>query len=100
MMAAAGTCWSRVVPAGPGSQHHGQWAQALAPAVDDVLGHLVDQRDVAGKPLDDGQVDALEVLRDQRPDFFELHSRDKPPGFPMNQQWYPSAVGVGMAQGP
>ena len=40
----------------------------------------VDQHDVAGQTLDDGLVDALQVSRDQCPDLFELHSRDKPSG--------------------
>jgi hypothetical protein len=58
MIAAAGTCFW---PA---------WPQALAAGTDDVLRHLVDQHHIAGQPLYDGLVDALEVVRDQRPDLF------------------------------
>ena len=69
-----------LVAAGTGCQHHAQRTQSFAARADDVLGNLVDQHDVAGQPLYDGLVDALQVCRDQRPDFFELHSRDKPSG--------------------
>ncbi len=69
-----------LVAAGTGRQHHAQRAQPLAASADDVLGDLIDQHDVTGQPLYDGLVDALQVRRDQRPDLFELHSRDKPSG--------------------
>ena len=60
-------------------QYDTQRAQSLAAAADDVLRNLVDQHDVAGQALYDGQVDTLQVFCDERPDLFELHSRDKPP---------------------
>ena len=69
-----------LVAAGTGCQHHAQRAQPLAARTDDVLGNLIDQHDIAGQPLHNGLVDALQVFRDQRPDLFELHSRDKPSG--------------------
>ena len=39
----------------------------------------------------------LQVVRDQRPDLFELHSRDKPSGrsFYLDPAWYPAAPGRG-----
>ena len=50
-----------LVAAGTGRQHHAQRAQPFAARADDVLGDLVDQHDVAGQPLHDGLVDALQV---------------------------------------
>ena len=79
MIAAAGTCFSPRWPQALAASTTDSGPQPLAAPIDDVLGDLVDQRDIAGQPLDDRAVDALQVVRDQRPDFFELHSRDKPP---------------------
>ena len=95
MIAAADTCFWPLVAAGARGQHDAQRPQPLAAATDDVLRDLVDQDDVAGQPLDDGLVDALQVVHDQRPDLFELHSRDKPPGcrFLGNPAWYLSFPG-------
>jgi hypothetical protein len=45
----------------------------------------------------------LQVSRDQRPDCFELHSRDKPPewiGMGVNPAWYLSPSPEGMATNP
>jgi len=67
------------VAAGTGGQQHAQRAQPLATAADDVLGNLVDQHHVAREALDDDLVHPAQVVRDQRPHVFELHSRHEPP---------------------
>ena len=79
MIAAASTCCSPSVAAGAGREHDRERAQALAAAADDVLGDLVDQRDVAGEALDDRLVDAAQVVRDQRSDLVQVAFWAGPP---------------------
>ena len=45
-------------------EQHGKRPEAFAAVVDDVVGDLVDERDVAAEPAHDGPVDVCPVFGD------------------------------------
>ena len=61
------------VAAGARCEHDREGAQALAAAADDVLGHLVHERDVARELAFDDRIHAAQVVLDQDPDLFQVH---------------------------
>ena len=71
MMAAAATWFWLLAAAGAGGEQHGQRPQPLAAVVDDVVGDLVDQRDVAAQAPHDHAVDVGPVVADERPQGIE-----------------------------
>ena len=69
-----------VVLAAPGAagarrEQHGQRPQPLAAVVDDVVGDLIDQSDVAAQPAHDHPVDVGPILADERPKSIQRRHR-------------------------
>jgi len=62
-----------VVAAGPAAQDHHQGAQTFTATGDNVVRHLVNERDRTFQSGADYAVYAFEVRSDERPDFFEGH---------------------------
>ncbi len=59
-----------LVPAGASRQKHQKRTQTLAAGVDDIGGHLVDERDLAVQTKLDDPVDGLEISGYQRANLF------------------------------
>jgi superfamily II DNA or RNA helicase len=61
--------------AGAAGQHDQQWPQAFAATLDDMLGHLVDQRHNALKSRPNGVIHVLEIGLDQGPNRLQCARR-------------------------